>query len=86
MMGVRDAACAAVPDTVTGESIVAAIAAPMDLSDTAVLSHLRAVFPQVALPRRIVRMDDIPRSPTGKLLRPQLRALLDAASANERSP
>lgn len=77
--GMRDAACASLPDSMLGEAIVAALAAGPELTDATVLAHLRALFPEAALPRRIVRMDVIPRTPTGKLLRPQLRERLDAA-------
>jgi acyl-CoA synthetase (AMP-forming)/AMP-acid ligase II len=69
---VRDAACVATADRFTGEAIVAAVVLA-DGADPATLEpHLRARFAAAVLPTRYVRMAEIPRSSTGKLLRPQL--------------
>jgi acyl-CoA synthetase (AMP-forming)/AMP-acid ligase II len=72
---VRDAACVSLPDRFSGEKIMAAVVlAPGAECD--VRAHLKSVFPAAALPRRIVLLDAIPRSPTGKILRPELAAAL----------
>jgi acyl-CoA synthetase (AMP-forming)/AMP-acid ligase II len=77
---VRDAACVCLPDRFTGDKIIAAaVLAPgakCDLRGT-----LRAAFPAAAMPRHIVLLDVIPRTATGKILRPQLAAALGAVEA-----
>ncbi|MEH1016301.1 AMP-binding protein [Micromonospora sp. CPCC 206060] len=73
--GVRDAACVRRQDRLTGDSVVAAVCfvdAPVD-----VLAALRERIPAVAVPSRIVVLPMLPRSRTGKLLRPDLAAKLD---------
>ena len=75
---VRDAACSTVPDPVTGESVVAAVVTSGEVPDTRLYAWLARHFAAAVLPSRITRMDRIPRTPTGKILRPQLRALLSA--------
>lgn len=72
---VTDAACVATPDRLTGEQITVALVAPRgvpaDLTD-----HLRQVFAEAALPSRVVLVDAVPRTPTGKIRRPDLADLL----------
>ena len=67
--GVRDAACVRVPGVLTGDEIVAAVVADDGVD---VLDPLRAAFPPAAMPARIVRLDRLPRTPTGKIRRPEL--------------
>jgi acyl-CoA synthetase (AMP-forming)/AMP-acid ligase II len=74
--GVSDAACAAVPDRLLGESLVAAVCAPAELTDQEIRDRLRALLPDAALPSGIVRLRQVPRTPTGKILRPALEDLL----------
>jgi acyl-CoA synthetase (AMP-forming)/AMP-acid ligase II len=71
---VRDAACVAVPHRLLGDEIVAAIV--FEREDIDVLPHLQAAFAAAVLPRRISRLDVIPRTATGKVLRPELAARL----------
>ncbi|MGW2280442.1 class I adenylate-forming enzyme family protein [Streptomyces sp. NPDC001770] len=86
--GVRDAACAALPDRLLGETVAAAVSAPPDLSDSEVLAHLRRHFAEAVLPSRVVRVDQVPRTATGKILRPALGELLtpSARTAPSSSP
>jgi acyl-CoA synthetase (AMP-forming)/AMP-acid ligase II len=78
LLGVSDAACAAFPDRMLGEAIMAALVVEDSVSDDMVLNHLRGTFPEVALPRRLLRVQAVPRTPTGKILRPQLRSHLES--------
>jgi acyl-CoA synthetase (AMP-forming)/AMP-acid ligase II len=71
---VRDAACAALPHRLLGDEIVAAVVFQGEPID--VLPHLQSAFAAAVLPRRVVRLAEIPRTLTGKVLRPQLAALL----------
>jgi acyl-CoA synthetase (AMP-forming)/AMP-acid ligase II len=74
--GVRDAACLHVPHRWTGEEIVAVVAAGAAVSDTVVRAHLGQRFPAAVVPRRIVRVAEVPRTATGKLRRPELAGML----------
>lgn len=71
--GIRDAACTSVPDKMLGEAIIAALVGADEVPDTVILAHLRTAFAESSLPRELVRVAAIPRTPTGKVLRPQLR-------------
>ncbi|GGS10285.1 acyl-CoA synthetase [Streptomyces nojiriensis] len=73
---VRDAACAAAPDRFLGEVVIAGVVAPGETTDTVLLDHLRRFFDPAVLPVRWVRMVAIPRTATGKIIRPKLRELL----------
>ncbi|MFB6877834.1 class I adenylate-forming enzyme family protein [Streptomyces sp. NPDC056323] len=74
--GLRDAACAAVPQPLLGEVVSAAVVAPPELTDSELRAHLRRHFAEGVLPTRIVRVDTVPRTATGKILRPALQDLL----------
>ncbi|MFI5819515.1 class I adenylate-forming enzyme family protein [Streptomyces rishiriensis] len=74
--GVLDAACAAVPDPLLGEVVAVALHAPESVGDDAVRTHLRAHFAEAVQPGRILRVPEVPRTATGKIIRPALRDLL----------
>ena len=80
---VKDAACVAFPHHLLGEEIVAAIVLKEDVSDNEVRAQLRKTFSSTALPERIVRLNAIPRTTTGKIRRAQLS---DEVNAALRSP
>ncbi|WP_255953292.1 class I adenylate-forming enzyme family protein [Streptomyces odontomachi] len=69
---VRDAACVSVPHRFDGERITAVVVTASDRTGE-ILTHLRTGFPLTALPHRIVRVAAVPRTATGKILRPHLR-------------
>ncbi|SDG59903.1 Acyl-CoA synthetase (AMP-forming)/AMP-acid ligase II [Lentzea fradiae] len=72
---VRDAACVALPDRFAGERIVAAVVTTGD-DGPEIATALRALFSEAVVPERFIALDRIPRTPTGKVLRPELRSLL----------
>ncbi|NRQ33092.1 acyl--CoA ligase [Nonomuraea sp. NN258] len=77
--GVRDAACACVPRRFVGDEIVAAVV--LDRGEwpdlrAGLRAHLLTAFAEAVVPRRFEVLDAIPRTPTGKILRPRLRSLL----------
>ncbi|MGW6863770.1 class I adenylate-forming enzyme family protein [Streptomyces sp. NPDC054901] len=74
--GVLDAACAAVPDALLGEVVAVALQAPDSVGDEALRAHLRAHFAEAVQPGRILRVALVPRTATGKIIRPALRRLL----------
>ncbi|GGZ70883.1 class I adenylate-forming enzyme family protein [Streptomyces echinoruber] len=73
--GVRDAACAAVPDPLLGETVAVAVSAPDVVTDAALRAHMRAHFAEAVQPSRILRVAQVPRTSTGKILRPVLKEL-----------
>ena len=56
--------------------LIAFVSAPASLDDATILAALREASDPVFLPRRIVRVDALPRNDTGKLPRAALLALL----------
>lgn len=69
--GVADAVVVGVPDPSRGCSIVARVV-PRDenpLTDTQVIEHCRASLPDYKVPRRVLIVQEIPKSPVGKTLR-----------------
>ena len=69
--GVADAVVVGVPDPSRGRSIVARVV-PREgvaLTDAQVLEHCRALLPDYKVPRRVLIVEQIPKSPVGKPLR-----------------
>lgn len=77
--GVVDIAVTGLPDPVWGDLVVALVVGPID-SDT-LLAHARRHLPAAALPRRIHRLDHLPRNAAGKLERAALRHLAAGGTA-----
>ena len=77
--GVRDVALSARPDPVWGDLLVALVVGSADAD--AILAHARRHLPAAALPRRIARLDALPRNAAGKLDRQALRRLATGADA-----
>jgi acyl-CoA synthetase (AMP-forming)/AMP-acid ligase II len=73
---VVDAACVALPHRLMGEQIVAAVVLSGAEDGVDLRAHLGETFPPAVLPRRIVRLDSLPRTPTGKIIRRELGATL----------
>ncbi|MEO3890677.1 class I adenylate-forming enzyme family protein [Nonomuraea sp. B5E05] len=78
--GVRDAACACVPRRFVGDEIVAAVVLDRDERPD-LRAHLLTAFAGAVVPRRFEIVDAVPRTATGKILRPQLRRLLSPPAA-----
>ena len=74
MKNVADAACVAVPHRLLGDEIVAAVVLSEGCyyDEIEIRTHLRVVFSESSLPRRIIRLRSIPRTPTGKIRRSEL--------------
>jgi acyl-CoA synthetase (AMP-forming)/AMP-acid ligase II len=73
--GVSDAGCIGVPHRFTGEEIVAGVVLNgPDRPDFRL--HLLESFAAAMVPRRFVVLPEIPRTTTGKILRPRLRELI----------
>lgn len=80
--GVRDGVIcqSATPDATGVRRIMAAVVASPALDDAALLDALRAGMDPVFLPRRIRRVDALPRNETGKLPRAALDDLFGGAA------
>jgi long-chain acyl-CoA synthetase len=82
---VQDAACVSLPHRLLGDEIVAAVVLSPGAKEFDLRCHLRAMFSPAALPTRILRLETIPRTPTGKIRRAalarQLASLGDASGA-----
>ncbi len=73
--GVADAAVLGVADPEWGERIEARLVlrAGATLDERAIRDALRAHLPPFAIPKAITAVDALPRTPTGKLRRSELR-------------
>jgi acyl-CoA synthetase (AMP-forming)/AMP-acid ligase II len=72
MPQIRDAACVASPHRLLGDELVAAVVLRDEMSMEQVRRHLGRTFAPAAFPRHVVRVERLPRTPTGKLRRPEL--------------
>jgi acyl-CoA synthetase (AMP-forming)/AMP-acid ligase II len=74
--GVVDAVSVAIPHRLLGDEVVAAVVVCDGAQGIDLRGQLARVFARDALPRRIVALDALPRTPTGKIRRPELLARL----------
>ncbi len=77
--GVDDIAVTGLPDPVWGDLVVALFVGSID--DAALIAHARRHLPSAAVPRRVRRLERLPRNAAGKLERAALRQLADGAAA-----
>jgi long-chain acyl-CoA synthetase len=80
---VADAAVVGVPSEAGGEDVVAVVvlSTGAELDVTALRQHCRAHLSAYKVPRRIVAVDDLPRSLIGKVLRREVRERFTAPPA-----
>ncbi|MBW8823470.1 MAG: AMP-binding protein [Xanthomonadales bacterium] len=84
--GVRDGVMAqAAPDAQGVRRLIAIVAVDAGVADEDILAPLRRSSDPVFLPRRILRVDALPRNETGKLPRTEIDAIV-AQDAKARSP
>jgi acyl-CoA synthetase (AMP-forming)/AMP-acid ligase II len=77
---VADAVAFAVPDDRYGEEVGAAVVLRSDADETVLREWCSARLAPFKVPRRIFVLDEIPRTPTGKLQRARIGASLVARS------
>ena len=82
MDGVADVAVVGMDAGARGETVVAAVvpaqgAAPGAITLESVRAHAERTLPHYALPRRLEIIDEMPRSVIGKVLRRQVREMLE---------
>ena len=72
--GIREAAAVAMPDARSGEAIVACVVrGDPELTEAAVIAHARTSLTAYKVPRRVIFLDALPKTPVGKVLRRALR-------------
>ena len=74
---VKDAVCYALPDELYGEEVAAAVVAGCDADERALRDHCRQRLAAFKVPKTIRIVEKIPRTPTGKLQRRRVAAMLD---------
>jgi long-chain acyl-CoA synthetase len=74
---VREAAVFGLPDDHWGEIVTAAIALRADAAATVddLVEHCRAQLAGFKLPKRVVFLDELPKNPSGKILKRELKRL-----------
>jgi acyl-CoA synthetase (AMP-forming)/AMP-acid ligase II len=82
--GVREAACFGIADRKYGEEVVAAVVLGADATVNEVLAHCNERLASYKVPKTLYVVDLIPRTPTGKLQRRRLPALLGIGSEPDR--
>lgn len=74
--GVNEVGVVGIPDDKTGEAVRAYVVAGSPApSEADILAHCRAHLAAYKVPRSVVFVDELPKSPIGKILRRELRTL-----------
>lgn len=76
--GVQDAAVGVIPDRFYGQKLLALVATDAEPDEAGLRAALVLRLPAIAIPARFVRVEQIPRTPTGKLQRPRIAELIAA--------
>lgn len=71
--GVLEAAVIGEPDEKTGEKVCAYITLKSDVSQDDIIAHCKGLLTAYKIPKKIVFMQELPKSSVGKLLRRELR-------------
>jgi oxalate---CoA ligase len=71
---VADAACFGIPDEKYGERVAAAVTLAGEADQRALIEHCRTRLTSVKVPSAVHVLDEIPRTPTGKLQRRRVAA------------
>jgi fatty-acyl-CoA synthase len=71
---VVEAACIGVPDEEFGQRLRAFVVVSGEVDEDALRAHVRDNLARYKVPRDFVFVDELPRNPTGKILKAQLAA------------
>ncbi len=76
LAGVKEVGVIGLPDEATGERVCAyVVAAPGVLSEEQIIAHCRKDLARYKIPKSITIVDELPKSPIGKILRRELRTI-----------
>jgi long-chain acyl-CoA synthetase len=70
---ILEAAVIGEPDEKTGEKVCAYITVKFEVSESDILTHCKVLLTAYKVPKKIVFMQELPKSSVGKLLRRELR-------------
>jgi acyl-CoA synthetase (AMP-forming)/AMP-acid ligase II len=80
--GVRDVAAVGFPAAREGEEIAVFVVPATELSESALMGYCRSRLSPDKRPRRLVYLNELPRNANGKILRGELRKLLQDGSGS----
>lgn len=72
---ITEAAVIGEVDELTGEKVCAYIAVSSSVSEAEIISHCRKLLTAYKVPKKIVIVDELPKSAVGKILRRELRTI-----------
>lgn len=72
-LSVLEAAVIGEPDETTGERVVAYITVASEISEQDIIAHCRTSLTNYKVPKKVVVLDELPKSTVGKILRRALR-------------
>ena len=72
--GVREASVIGVPDDYWGEAVTACVVAETDVTEEELILHCKGKTPKYAVPKKVVFMDQLPKTIIGKIDKKALRA------------
>lgn len=75
---IEDCAVVGLPDEEWGELVAAGVVSNADIDFTALTAWLRDRIPAYRVPRRYLRVEQLPRNAMGKVMKPEVRPLFDA--------
>ena len=76
LAGVKEVGVIGLPDETTGERVCAyVVASPGVLSEEQIIEHCRKDLARYKIPKSITIVDELPKSPIGKILRRELRTI-----------
>ncbi len=74
--GVQEVGVIGVPDATTGEAVCAyVVRSSAELTESQVVDHCRTTLAAYKVPKRVLFVEELPKSPIGKILRRELRTL-----------
>jgi long-chain acyl-CoA synthetase len=84
--GVNEVGVIGMPDDKTGEAVVAYVVAGLTTpTEEQIIAHCKKSLSAYKAPKKVVFVDELPKSPIGKILRRELRAGAMSSSSNSGS-
>jgi acyl-CoA synthetase (AMP-forming)/AMP-acid ligase II len=83
---VEDVVVTGLPDPEWGQRILAAVVASGPIDESVLLAWVRDRLPSFKVPERIVFVEELPRTETGKIIKSSIRDLLEPVAATALSP